>query len=321
MTGNVTSPSSYVTCFPDWRNTGFYLNKSSSRINFILVAVFYSLEGCSGSILNLSFIITVLKTKSLRTIPNIILLSLSINDLIMSLIIIPCQVYDIVLLSKGKLWCNLHIWLTRSEYSSLCVSLSLMVIISLEKYVAVCFPFLYERYVTKARVGCVIVAIAVVTTLMTFLFPISQSSAALFNVITVVVLFVGFCVFLWCQWKIFIVLSRIKRRILTEQTPSATDLHNKREKAFSLLFITLSFVLCWFLPLIYRVYSSIFGRSQVLHQYVRPWLYMVIFTSNTLSPMVYYWRLKSVRNKAWKLFFQKRSVKPINVLSRRQLMI
>ena len=178
MTGKATNASTYATCFPNWKNTGFHLKGTSSRINFILVAVFYSLEGFSGSILNISFIITVLKIKSLRTIPNIIPLSLSVSDLTMSLAIIPCQVYDEMLLSKGRLWCNLHIWLTRSMFSSLCISLSLIIVISLEKYLAICCPFWYETYVTMARVVCIIVAIAGINIVMTFSFPVSQSSAA-----------------------------------------------------------------------------------------------------------------------------------------------
>ena len=198
MTGNASIASLCVTCNPNWKNTGFHLSQSSSRINFFSVAVFYLLEGCSGSILNISFIITVLKTKSLRTIPNIILLSLSINDLIMSVVIIPCQVYDKVLLSKGRLWCDLHIWLTRSMFSSLCISLSLIVVISLEKYLAVCFPFRYEEIVTKARECCIIVVIAVINTAMSLSFPFSQISATPWNIFAFSVLFVAFCVFLWC---------------------------------------------------------------------------------------------------------------------------
>ena len=123
------SASSYVTCHPDWKNAGFHLNKSSSKTNFISVAVFYLIEYCSGSILNSPFIIAVLKTKSLWTIPNILLLSLSINDLIMSLTIIPGKMYDAVLLSKGRLRCNLYIWLTRSMFCSLCINLSLIILI------------------------------------------------------------------------------------------------------------------------------------------------------------------------------------------------
>ena len=69
-------------------------------MNFISVAVFYLIECCSGSILHRSFIISVLKTKSLWTIPNIILLSLSISYLIMSLTIVPGKMYDAVFLSK-----------------------------------------------------------------------------------------------------------------------------------------------------------------------------------------------------------------------------
>ena len=299
---NATSSSSYLTCYPDWKNAGFHPNKSSSKINFILVAVFYSIEACSGSIFNISFIITVLKTKSLRTISNIILLSLSINDLVMSLTVIPGQAYDKVLLSKEILRCDLHIWLNKSQFCSFGVSLGLIIVISLEKYLAICFPFWYETYVTKARVCCVIVAITVINTVMTFLFPISQTSSGPFHISLFLVIFVAFFIFLWCQGKIFIVLSRIRRRIFTEQTPSTTDLRSKRDKAFSLLFITLSFALCWLLPVIYRVYTSIFGRSQFLHQYVLPWMYVVMFMSTTLSPVVYYWRLKAVKKEAWKLF-------------------
>ena len=88
--------------------------------------------------------------------------------------------------------------------------------IRLEKYLAVCFPFWYEKYVTKARVGNVIVAIAVIITVIAFLFPISQTSSAPFHVFIFLVIFVAFSIFLWCQGKIFIVLSRIRSRIFTE---------------------------------------------------------------------------------------------------------
>ena len=152
--------------------------------------------------------------------------------------------------------------------SSIFVSLCLIIVISLEKCLAVCFPFWYEKYVIKARVGYVIVAIAVIITVIAFLFPISQTSSAPFHVFIFIVVFVAFSIFLWCQGKIFIVLSRIRRRIFTEQIHSTADLHNKREKAFALFFITLSFFLCWFFPLIYLVHNSIFGRNQRLYQYV-----------------------------------------------------
>ena len=81
-------------------------------------------------------------------------------------------------------------------FFSLCVGFRLIIVISMEKYLAVCFPFWCEEYVTKARVVCVIVATAIINTVMTFSFPNSRSGDGYFHLFAFFVVFVATCVFL-----------------------------------------------------------------------------------------------------------------------------
>ena len=238
--GTGSNSALIIICFADEKLCENNLNKHSSKINFILAAIINSLIACCGAVLNITFIITVLKIKSLQTPPNIILVGLAINDFITSVVIIPGRVYYQVLLSQGTLKINLLDFAVLSILSSISVSRLLVIAISVEKYIAVCFPFWCERNVTKTKTTIVCFGSAVANLLMLFIcigtkkltFLWTCNSAA--DVIT-------HLIFTWCQTEVFLTVSNIKRRIRTERTVSTGDFRKHEKSPFALLFIGLSF--------------------------------------------------------------------------------
>ena len=291
-------------CFADEKDYGNELSKYSSKINFILAAIINSLVACCGTVLNITFIITVLKIKSFQTLPNIILLGLAINDFITSVLIIPFRVYYQVLLSQGRLQSNLVDFVLLSILCSGFVSLLLVIAISIEKYVAVCFPFWYERNVrkTKTMVLCILPAM---TILLMFSICIVSRKVTVYTRFAGVTSVITHLVFVWCQTKVFLTLSKIKRRIRTEQTVSTGDFRKHEKNSFALLFIGLSFLVSYLPGTIFTLYTSTFGCNQVMYQYVRPWVTVLFFLSTVLSPIMYYWRVTEIRKKAAELFLKR----------------
>ena len=295
--------SSFVTCFPNNGILGYYLNNYSSRANFTSVAVVNSLLACSGIMLNITFIITVLKKRSLYTVSNVVLLALSITDLVTSIVVIPSQVYSVVLLSQETLQCDVFLWAYAVSGTGLSTSLLLIIVIALEKYLAICYPFWHEENVTKLKVFlvCFILAVANIARYIIF-FPLNLIK--LNRVFTGCIYVTSHVIFFWCQIKIFAVLFKVKRQIRDEQVPSTGEFQKRWTNSFALLFICLSFILCYLPAALYLVFISAFGGSQFMNQYVEPWCFTVSFMSTSISPIVYYWRLKEVRQEARKLFLK-----------------
>ena len=302
-----SSNSAYIAiCFADEKDYGNDLSKYFSKINFILAAVINSLIACCGAVLNITFIITVLKIKSLQTPPNIILVGLAINDCITSVLIIPFRVYYQVLLSQGTLQSNLVDFVVLSILSSSSVSRLLVIAISIEKYIAVCFPFWYERNVTKTKTTLLCFVSAVSNLLLLFIcigikkLTVLTTFVSAANVIT-------HLIFMWCQTKVFLTLSKIKRRIRTEQTVSTGDFRKHEKNSFTLLFIGLSFLVSYLPVTVFSLYNSIFGCNKFIYQYVLPWITVLLFMSTVLSPITYYWRVSEIREKAAELFLKQRA--------------
>ena len=151
---NWTNSSSFFTFIPG-QTVSYHLSNDSSRSNLILIAVTNSVLSCSGIVLNMTFMITVFKTTTLHTVANVIPSALSLNDFVTSLMVIPSIVYSTVLISQGRFWCTLHIWAVAIAFGCISTSLLLIMAMSVEKYLAICYPFWYEENVTKMKVFCV----------------------------------------------------------------------------------------------------------------------------------------------------------------------
>ena len=301
---NGSNISSFVSCFSNDRILRYYLNNYSSRANFISIAGVNSLLVCSGIILNITFITTVLKKRALHTVPNVVLLALSITDLLTSLVVIPSQLYSAVLLSQGTIRCGVYLWAYGASGTGLSTSLLFIIVIALEKYLAVCYPFWHEVNVTKLKVFlvCFILAVANIVR-FGILFPFNLISVN--RMINGFIFVISHVIFFWCQIKIFAVLFKIKRQIRDVQMPSTREFQRRWTNSFALLFICLSFILCYLPGTLYLIFISLFGGSQFMHQYVEPWSFTVAFTTTSISPIVYYWRLKEIRQEAFKLFLKR----------------
>ncbi|XP_034144780.1 trace amine-associated receptor 13c-like [Esox lucius] len=135
-------------CFQDGNST--CKKASASTSVYTSLYIFFSLISAVTVFLNLLVIISISHFKQLHTPTNLLILSLAVSDLLVGLIVIPANTVAIMepCWVLGEYFCPLLMYTT-----FLCTSSSLghLVLISIDRYVAVCNPLLYPSKVTKTR--------------------------------------------------------------------------------------------------------------------------------------------------------------------------
>ncbi|XP_073770672.1 trace amine-associated receptor 13c-like [Danio rerio] len=134
-------------CFPDINSSCIKERRSSH--GYIIIYVFVSLLSAWTVFLNLLVIISISHFKKLHTPTNMIILSLAVTDLLIGLVM---PVEAIRLIDKcwyfGNTFCGLYML-----FVSLLVTVSLgnLVLIAVDRYVAVCHPLLYPQRITITK--------------------------------------------------------------------------------------------------------------------------------------------------------------------------
>ncbi|XP_026232515.1 trace amine-associated receptor 13c-like [Anabas testudineus] len=135
-------------CFPELLNIS--CRKPASRSRIVLLNILVSSVSVLTVALNLLVIISVSHFRQLHTPTNILLLSLAVSDFLVGLLVMPGEI-----LRKTSCWflgdvmCSLYKYLTSLTISA---SIGDLVLISAERYVAICDPLHYSTRVTVPRV-------------------------------------------------------------------------------------------------------------------------------------------------------------------------
>uniref|UniRef100_I3KH14 G-protein coupled receptors family 1 profile domain-containing protein n=1 Tax=Oreochromis niloticus TaxID=8128 RepID=I3KH14_ORENI len=138
-----------VLCFPQ------LLNDSCRKqtLHYSKTMLLYIVMSCISLIttaLNLLVIISVSHFRQLHTPSNILLLSLAVSDFLVGLLLMPLEILrSTTCWVLGDFMCFLYWYLTGNIT---CVSIGNIVLISVDRYVAICDPLHYSTRITVAKV-------------------------------------------------------------------------------------------------------------------------------------------------------------------------
>ncbi|XP_029980149.1 trace amine-associated receptor 13c-like [Sphaeramia orbicularis] len=135
-------------CFPAVNNS--CKKSTGSHLEAVMIYTLLSLISVLTVVLNLVVVISISHFRQLHTTTNILLLSLAIADFLVGSVQMPQQMFyygDCWLL--GDFGCALY---CSFGYIIVSVSVGNMVLISIDRYVAICDPMLYPTKVTMKRV-------------------------------------------------------------------------------------------------------------------------------------------------------------------------
>uniref|UniRef100_A0A3Q3JCK2 G-protein coupled receptors family 1 profile domain-containing protein n=1 Tax=Monopterus albus TaxID=43700 RepID=A0A3Q3JCK2_MONAL len=116
----------------------------------VLYVVFSSISAVT-IVLNLLVIISISHFRQLHTPANLLLLSLAMSDLLVGLLVMPVETVRVVETCwlLGNLMCALSFIIGFTVTST---SVGNMVLISIDRYVAICYPLQYPTIITRRRV-------------------------------------------------------------------------------------------------------------------------------------------------------------------------
>ncbi|XP_026158784.1 trace amine-associated receptor 13c-like [Mastacembelus armatus] len=137
-------------CYPQLPNSSCW-GVMRPRSEAVLLYVFFSSISVLTVALNLLVIISISHFRQLQTPTNMLLLSLAMSDLLVGLLVMPVESVRFIETCwlLGSLMCALSYIIGFTITSA---SVGNMVLISIDRYVAICYPLQYPTKVTRSRV-------------------------------------------------------------------------------------------------------------------------------------------------------------------------
>ncbi|XP_055063160.2 trace amine-associated receptor 13c-like [Misgurnus anguillicaudatus] len=135
-------------CFPAINSSCIKTKRSTHE--YSIMYVFFSLLSVWTVFMNLLVIISISHFKKLHTPTNMLILSLAVADLLIGLIIMPLEAIRLIETCWyfGDTYCRLFVIIMGLL---LFTSLSNLVLIAVDRYVAVCHPLLYTQKITTTK--------------------------------------------------------------------------------------------------------------------------------------------------------------------------
>ncbi|XP_067382453.1 trace amine-associated receptor 13c-like [Channa argus] len=136
-------------CFPQLLNTSCK-KRMHPHSESMLIYIVMSFVSLLTVVLNLLVIISISHFRQLHTPTNHLLLSLAVSDFLVGLFVMPFQILVMEpCWLLGDLVCLLYYFLPFITVSASVVN---MVLISVDRYVAICYPLHYSTRITQKRV-------------------------------------------------------------------------------------------------------------------------------------------------------------------------
>ena len=283
-----------------WRKT--YLTEYTYR-NLVAITCINLASVLFTIVLNAMVIFVIATKRRLQTNSNILLACLAVTDLLTGLVGFPVAIaVDLKRIFGDGPFCTLEkLFIVASSVPSF-ASVSHLVLISVDRYIAIKYPLRYHDIVTKQRLitGVLLVwAASMLVLIEEVTFAVIDSDSIYMKVKDTIIFFICLVyvvVIIYTSYYIFSETRRQKKRIQTEQV---TREEAKRMKKDNTLAIILA-VLAWtYLPTIIGVIVTLSsgnlmgpGATSVLWR----WVATSVMLGSLFNPLIYCWRIKKLRH-------------------------
>ena len=275
---------------------------------------------------NFIFLITLIKTKSLHTPSNLLLAALCVADLLVGLICEPIFLVYLFRIRYGNHSRSLtQVYFAAFSFFAV-LSGTYSFVITLDRYVAICYPFWYHRRVTCKHYLAVIVAIMCSVLALNFIAGATQSRQAsnvdtsagtLFGIWMAVMFSV---ILMYCRiYKVASTQSRVTNLGTFEGDKKNENMRQRtreRKKAYT-VGIVLGIWIASSLPFLSKLTFTLtrnadYCKDPATIMKFDLWAKFFTVLSSFANPFIYCYRSKEIRTAAFKIFWPKHGQNPSN---------
>ncbi|XP_066506539.1 trace amine-associated receptor 13c-like [Hoplias malabaricus] len=153
---NITEHQQNITvqyCFPD--NNSSCIKEVQGGPAYMLLFIILSCISVCTVFLNLLVIISISHFKQLHTPTNLLILSLAVADFLVGLFVMPVKIMELAdsCWYLGEFWCYISPII---NFLSITASLCSLIIIAVDRYIAVSDPLLYSTRITVCKMSVLI---------------------------------------------------------------------------------------------------------------------------------------------------------------------
>ena len=263
-------------------------------------------------VFNGTFLFVAFKSQRIRTLHNILLISLAITDLFTGVVVTPIHAILYIFLMNAKYPCGLFWSRPIAFYAVSIISFSTLALISLEKYLAIIHTYYYQQVITKRKLILMAVAVWVFgTTFSTVSHLIALSHYKIYQLLWFTIPYLGIIFYIaifYCYGKIFQEIRKVKRRIRVENIiPNNHTSVRESSKAAKITTMVIGALTLCYLPLftvyiLWGVAGKLVSISRSLEVLIKKFAYIIILFNSTLNPVIYYVRMSLVRREFKRIF-------------------
>uniref|UniRef100_A0AAQ4P4W9 G-protein coupled receptors family 1 profile domain-containing protein n=1 Tax=Gasterosteus aculeatus aculeatus TaxID=481459 RepID=A0AAQ4P4W9_GASAC len=291
-------------CFPQLLNTSCR-KPGRHAAEAVFLYVLLSCMSLLTVILNLLVIISISHFRQLHSPTNLLLLSLAVSDLLVGLLLMPAQ---ILLLGGcwilGSMMCGLFYY---ASFILTSASVGNMVLISIDRYVAICDPMCYPTKVTHKRVQvciclCWFSSVFYNGVILIEFLKLPDSFNSCYGECVVVIDFITGAVDVWMTFvgpvsvivvlymRVFVAAASQARAVRShvaavsvQGSLGVTAKRSERKAARTLGVVVVAFVIC-FCPYFYPSFASKAMSTSMVFSIFGVWL---LYCNSCLNPVVY----------------------------------
>ena len=283
-------------------NSSCGFNERLSGAASVVLSVWFASSGLAAVIGNAVVLGLFYKNESLRTISNKLLASLCVADFLAGLVVDPMFI-AIRVFAQPQIDSILRKVMEMVWIHSTAATLFNLCCVSVDRFIAIRFPFRYQDIVTKKRCYTVIIMVWLISLFLPFS-RILVKNAATFGDFWLSLLFIIFAlpltVVTFCYFWIFIIAKKQAGKIKRENLQNVNEMNSpvraiQNHKAIKTIGLVLGvYIVSWVpflvLSVVHYVTASDKCFSNKLVYIVWPWLEAVCLTSSAINPWIYVFR-------------------------------
>ena len=287
--------------------TILFERKSSVVITAIGVSIFNTILAFTATFGN-GLMIFVLATKqSLKSPSNLLICSLCVTDFIVGLVVQPLHVVSRVYETRGIHLCKVK--LTYAYFAFLCSGASFLnvTLISLDRYYAVCHPFLYEANVTAKKYSVAVAVMWASWSAMTLLPFVGVISTKSYNLVLFVSLIACIVTIFICYGCIYVVANRLRNAVAPpasvgsdEERKTVVKRANEQRKTNTMAILITILILCYAPNVTCGLLESVLGFSLDLAYVAWHWTGLLVFANSSFNPLLYCIRSSDIRRVVYR---------------------